>query len=256
MQPTPPTTWAEVPTYVRTILASPFVKRADGGVPGLAHAADVLGWRAGDVNAMWGGPRPLSNLIIGSGLGAGGGYLAGRLAEHFLPSKYFDPQAVRRRGMILGAALGAAVPAYQSLDAVRATGDTGALVETYPPTPDRLKAAQDKEAQDMFAPVIPVDQFNLMVMNDPRTPWRYRAATAGLIEAADAIRGTPDRFVSPFDIARIAAGAGVGLMSGVVAGKALGLLAGLTPQTQQKIQDLGLWAGVIQSVVPKVLGLR
>ncbi len=259
----PPKTWAEVPVYVRAVLASPFAKAADDGdpsfgVPGLSQAADVLGWRAGSLNAMWGGPRPLANLLIGSGVGAGGGYLAGHLASKILPKKYFDREAVRRRAMLLGAAVGSVVPAYQMYDAHKATGDLGSVLEPYPPPPDRWKVAGawTKDAIDMFAPVIPVDPFNRAVMADQNTPWNMRAATAGLVEAADSVRGTGDRYISPWNVAQIAVGAGAGLLSGVIAGKSLGLLAGLTPYAQERIQDLGLWSGVVQAVVPRALGFR
>lgn len=242
-----------MPRAVRAALEQPFRKRADG-IPGVSTAADVLGWRAGDINANWGGPRPVTNLLIGAGLGSLGGWGVGRLAEQFLPERYFDKDAVRRRAMILGAAMGAAPAAWQASHNIRETGDPMSVFEQWPPTKAGAEAWQNG-GQDMFDPVIHRDMFNRAIWADPYTPPRLQGATAGMIEAASAINNGAD-LISPWQVARIAVGAGAGLVSGVIAGKALGMLAGLTPEAQQKIQNLGIWAGVLRSVVPTALGMR
>jgi hypothetical protein len=64
--------------------------------------------------------------------------------------------------------------------------------------------------------------------------------------------GSP--WISPLDIAQVAMGAGAGLMSGLVVGKTLGALAGLSPSGQQQLQQVGLWSGMLSSVVPKIFG--
>jgi hypothetical protein len=249
-----PTTWDGVPAAVRTALADPFVKRSDGtpefgpdGVPVLKHLADVLGWRAGDMNAFWGGPRPVSNLIIGAGLGSLGGYGLGRLAETVLPPKYFEPGAMRRRGALAGAVMGSLPAVWQGFDNVRLSGDPTAVLSRWP------QETTEKVAVDLFAPVIDRDAFNRQVMEFDQTPMPIRAATAGLVEAASAVGGSS--LVTPWDVAKVAVGAGSGLVSGVVAGKALGFLAGLTPVGQEGVQKLGLWSGILSAVVPRALGL-
>jgi len=245
MEYTPPRAWVEVPGAVRAGLVKPFYKKADG-IPGLTHLADVAGWRPGEINETWGGPRVLANLLIGSALGSLGGYGVGRLAEEFLPEEYFTPGEMRKRTAILGGALGALPAAWQTYDVLRQSdGDIGTLTQPYP--------FKEAAADDMFDPIIPRDHFNAMVMGDFQTPMKLRAATAGLVEAASAVRGT--ELVSPFDVARIAVGAGSGLVSGLIAGKALGLLAGLTPHAQKQMQQAGMWSGVIRNVVPQALGL-
>lgn len=251
-----PTIWEEVPGEVRRRLERPFRKQADG-LAGLETAADTLGWRSGPINAMWGGPRPVTNLLVGSALGSLGGWGVGRLAQEILPHSYFDPERVRRRAMLMGAALGAGPALWQAYDNLRTSGgDPASFLESWPqPVKAAAQDAWVKEADDLFAPVIPRDAFNQAVWNDFNTPRPLQAATAGLVEAASLTRGGSD-YVSPFDIARIAVGAGAGLVSGVIAGRALGLLAGLTPEGQQKIQQLGLWAGTLKAVVPQALGLR
>lgn len=250
----PPNTWLEVPAAVRAALLDPFVKKADGegGLPGLANAADVLGWRSGELNAHWGGPRPLTNLLIGAGLGSLGGYGVGRLAEQVLPERYFEPKALRRRGALLGGALLAAPALYQGFDNIRQTGDLESVVQPWP-VPE--KGAAIKESLDMFNPTIHRSAFSQAVFGDQNTPPPLQAATVGLVEAASAIDGGRD-FVSPFSVARVAVGAGAGLVSGVVAGKALGVLAGLTPAAREGLTRIGMWSGILNEVVPKALGLR
>lgn len=246
----PPRTWAEVPAAVRAGLARPFAKRADG-TPGLAHLADVMGWRAGGgpLSDWRGGPRPLANTLIGAGLGALGGYGVGRLGEFLLPERYFTPGAARKRLAILGGALGAVPGAWQAYDNHRQSG--GELSSLLAPWPYPEKEAGEKFS-GLYDPNIPRDPFVQMVMGDQNTPFPLRAMTAGLVEAASAVRGTD--LVSPMDIARVAVGAGSGLVSGVIAGKALGIIAGLTPQGQQKLQDAGMLFGVLKNTVPQALG--
>lgn len=241
----PPRTWAEVPGSVRAALVEPFTKSADG-MPVLHSLGDVMGWRAGDINAHWGGPRPVSSMLIGAALGSLGGYGVGRIGEKLLPERYFTPGAARKRLAILGAALGVAPGAWQAYDNyTQSGGRPGSIFESWP---------HKSSADGLFEPVINRGPFNAAVMNDPNTPWPLRAATAGLVEGAAAVRGTD--YVSPWDVARVAMGAGSGLVSGVLVGKALGLLAGLNQSGQEKIQDIGLWAGVLRNTVPQSLGLR
>jgi hypothetical protein len=250
---TPPTTWAEVPAYVAEVLARPLTKKAEGegtdsGLPVVAPAAEVLGWRVGPLNAWRGGPRPLANLLVGSALGSLGGYGLGRLAEEILPERYFKPGGIHRRTALLGALAGAAPAAWQAYDNVRQTGDLGSVADTWP---QEAKAAAD----ELFAPTISTVRFVNQVMGDPNTPPPLQAATAGLVVAADAVGGNRG-WVSPWDVGRVAVGAGAGLVSGAVAGRVLGLLAGLSPQAQTDVARAGLWAGALKQVVPMALGFK
>ena len=135
---------------------------------------------------------------------------------------------------------------YQGVDSVRHTGDWKSVFDRWP-----AKAAAEKTG-GIFDPVIAVDDFNRSVFHDPNTPLHLRAATAGLTEAASAVRGEPT--VSAWDIAKIAVGAGGGLAAGLVAGKTLGLLAGITPEAQTELMRVGMWAGAIRNTVPAALG--
>ena len=118
--------------------------------------------------------------------------------------------------------------------------------------------------QSWTAP-IPVDQTKDLVWYDPevggRLPVPIRAATSGLVEAAYADRTrrygrSPGmRLVYPTDIARIAAGAGSGYLSGALVGKALGAVFGLSSDTQKKLRQTGALAGIIGNVVPHAVGV-
>lgn len=244
---TAPRTWAEVPAAVRAACEAARTKRADG-VPGVSQLADLAGWRAGPLNAYYGGPRPVTTTLIGGALGALGGYGLGALADRVLPDRYFEPGALRRRGLILGGAAGALPGAYQALDNLRQTGELESFFSRWP-------AGIEKPAHELFEPAIPRDRFQNAVLADPYTPAYLKATTAGLVEAASQSRGGVD-WVTPWDVARVALGAGSGLVSGVVAGKALALLAGLTPHAQDQLKRVGIWTGVLSNVVPQALGLR
>lgn len=102
-------------------------------------------------------------------------------------------------------------------------------------------------------PIIPKDNFNNVVWADPFTPQPIRAATSGLVESASMSQGGV-RWVSPLDVGKIAIGMGSGLVSGMIVGKTLGALAGLTPQAQKSLQNAGTWAGILTNIVPLAFG--
>jgi integrase len=119
-----------------------------------------------------------------------------------------------------------------------------AVVQVY-----KLAAEQVKRAEAPlwpFAPIIPVDPMQRMIMMDPMTPMNIRAGASGLLEAASTVRGSP--LVSPSDIARIAIHCGAGRMVGNWTGRMLGVLAGLTPNAQKRLQDAGEWAGMFSAL--------
>jgi hypothetical protein len=60
--------------------------------------------------------------------------------------------------------------------------------------------------------------------------------------------------ISPSTVINSLASAGVGLATANIAGRTIGALAGLTPGAQEKIQDAGLWAGMLHTVIPPLFG--
>ena len=126
----------------------------------------------------------------------------------------------------------------------------------------------------LVAPTIPVDAFNRVVWNDVRpesnmnnpygtkspwgdnsqpmhTPAALASATTGIISGFGAMVGRP--VISPATVISGLASAGVGLATAHLAGRTLGALAGLTPEAQNKLQDMGMWAGMLHAIIPPVL---
>jgi hypothetical protein len=127
------------------------------------------------------------------------------------------------------------------------------------------KAAETTGA--LFLRSIPVDAFGQVVWNDVRnppnafgtkSPWDDNsqplgtppyaaAAVTGLLSGTAQAAGSP--VVSPWQVASAAAvGTGKGWLTGLAAGRVLGVLAGLRPEAQQKLQSAGLWGGLITGV--------
>lgn len=235
----------------------------------------------GPTNAFLGGPSPLAATLAGGLLGAGLGYGTGTLGEAFLPEEQFRPGRLRRTLALLGGALGAAPGAWWGTVNQREHPQqpgAAAWLSSWPTHPENLKksalaeayqalhdylppaSARLKQAAAAFdtgldvlnqIPVIPRDQFSGVVQQDLYTPPPVRAATVGLVDSASALRGGSP-WVTPGDVARVAIGAGSGYVSGMLAGKTLGALAGLRPDTQQQLQRMGTWAGVLSAVVPLI----
>jgi hypothetical protein len=139
--------------------------------------------------------------------------------------------------------------------------------------PERLQKRADgiMPGHDLFTPSIPVDAFNNAVWTDAwqnpfgsrstfgdnsqqmRTSPQVAAAVSGLVSGAGAARNTSH--VSPWDVA-LAAGtaAGKGWLGGLVLGKTVGTLAGMSPEAQKGLQDVGLWGGLLTGAVNSVFG--
>lgn len=101
---------------------------------------------------------------------------------------------------------------------------------------------------------IPVDSFNQAIWRDPYTSPAVAATASGVVQGASAVNGST--FVSPLDVARIGVGMGAGAVSGMIVGKIFGALAGLKPQAQRSLQQVGMWGGLMQTAVPLLFGRR
>jgi hypothetical protein len=221
------------------------------------------GWSA--ANKALGGPTPLSNALV-SGLVLGGlGYGAGTLAENIIPEHYLDRGRIRKPLGIVGLLAGLGV------GHLGARGTAKALNQGYlkswitnnntPIPPPKTAAAS---STGLFAPTIPVDAFNRAIWADASSGYnqtgivaghtspQIAAATTGIMRGVAAQTRSP--IVSPANVINTLASAGVGLATAHVAGRTLGALAGLTPPAQSKLQDMGLWAGMLHSVIPPLFG--
>jgi hypothetical protein len=228
-------------------------------------------------NKALGGPTPLSNGIVSSLLLGGLGYGTGALAEQLFPERYMRRGRLRKTLGLLGAGTGlgvGALNAYATAQALKqpylkslvTKNDTPVVYpfekESYvtnygfnpanPMVPD---------AVGMHQPTISVPQFNTTMWRDVQkgminpygpfgqhTPPPIAAAATGLMSGIST--GLQSPIIRPIDVVRGFASAGVGLATANIAGRTLSALAGLTPEAQHKLQDLGLWGGMMHAVMP------
>lgn len=118
---------------------------------------------------------------------------------------------------------------------------------------DDLYKKASSNVSNIMLPRMQKDPFNQMIISDPYTSMAIKAKTIGMIEAASQAKGGAT-WISPFDIARIAVGMGSGAVSGMLVGKTLGALAGITPEAQQGLQRAGILAGLLTNIVPQAFG--
>lgn len=234
-------------------------------IPGLKHVFE-------GGQALLGGPRPLTNGIVSSLLLGGLGYGTGALAEQLFPARYLERGKLRRTLGLLGAGTGLGIGAlngYANARALKIPYLKGLITNNKTPVvyPFEKESFMDNSGfgfQSMQQPSIPVSQFNNAMwrdvqkgMNNPygtHTPLPIAAATTGLMTGISTGVGSP--IIRPMDVVRGIASAGVGLATAHLAGKTLSALAGLTPEAQNKLQDMGLWAGMLTAVVPPLFGRR
>lgn len=241
-------------------------------VPGLEPV-----WKGG--NKLLGGPTPLSNGIMAGLLLGGLGYGGGALTEYLFPERYVQRGKLRRTlGLAgLGSGLGlGALNAYSNARAMKTNWWRGLLTDNRTLPPYMEKALQEKQSfmgsgfainpgdMQLYNQRINVPQFNSMVWNDVQrgmlrptgmhTTPQVAAAATGLMGGLSAQSRSP--IISPATVIGGIASAGVGLATANLAGRALSALAGLTPAAQTKLQDMGLYAGMLHAIVPPLFGGR
>lgn len=269
---------------------SPVASTIAGGLLGAAGGYGA-GWLAKHVLPEdWDREKvPRNWAMIGAGLGALPG-VAG-IAAHlntgqsiFAPGPFNEPDApvppvphpwavklrqaaktVHQKGLQFDERLGgdwqpyhdavanvkARIGAYKDVGEAIGTGWQNTLAE-------KRSYSDDGYDVDKYTPIIPVNQFNQTVWNDPRVANRLstgdQAAMTGLVTGAAQQNGTLSPFVTPFDVARIAIGMGSGYVSGKVVGDALGWMFAAPDSVQEKLKNTGMWAGVVKSLVPLAFG--
>jgi hypothetical protein len=202
------------------------------------------------------------------------GYGTGAALENLFPRQYVERGKLRKTLGLAGAGLGAGFGLHNAVATSRATG-RGLFQSLI--TPNSLPfdpVARTKNSFDamsasglsvrsgpgaqLFAPTVSVPQFNNAAWNDVQrgmytggaqfTPPAYAAAATGLMSGISAAQRSP--IIRPVDVIRGIASAGVGLATANVAGRALSAMAGLTPAGQQKLQEIGIWGGMMHAIVP------
>jgi len=248
----------------------------------------------GNVARLLGGPNALTSALLGGALSAGLGWGAGKAIELVTPRDKLKRGRLSGNLALLGGLGGAGLLGLiHGAPLVHKYGWRGLLTPgpfngnyiNEGPDPNEwmitakqpVKTAEwlrrktdvlkmmtgiDFERDELFEkmsvdagfalPKIPVDQFNNMIFADQHTPQPVQAAAAGLTTGAALATGSP--LVSPFDVGRIAVGMGSGYLSGMLVGKTLGALAGVSPDVQKKLQQTGVWAGMLKTIVPLAFG--
>lgn len=235
-------------------------------------------------------PGPLQSMLTGGLAGGALGYGAGWLGEKLMPERWQKNRlkwTLAMMGMGGGMLPGAIMGTVYKANGLPFSGD-GSLLRRKslvpPPAADLGKTAVDNGfvsddyhsrmatiAVDTFhkaadfgitgfgSDPIPVDTFNRVLWADPRVADRLepatQAAASGLTLAAANLPGKRQtNFVTPMDMARVAAGMGSGYVSGAIVGKGLGLLLGMPEATQERLKNTGMWAGIVANLVPIAFG--
>lgn len=230
-------------------------------IPYLSHAYDFG-------NKILGGPSPLSKAIVSGLMLGGAGYGAGALAENLFPKRYIKRGPFRRTLGMLGLGAGAVLGGVNAYSNARLNNQSflRALVSRNDntETPPAIKELQEKAGNfsqaSLYAPTVSVPNFNAATWqsvsqnNGFSPPPSYAAAATGLMSGLSAQQRSP--IIRPVDVIRGVASAGVGLATANIAGRALSAMAGLTPDGQKKLQDMGMWGGMLHAIVPSVFGQR
>lgn len=240
------------------------IKKA--ALPYVAPAFDFL-------NGTLGRSTPLANGVVSALMLGGLGYGAGALAENLFPERYVRRGTLRRNLGLAGAAAGVGLGlnnAYATSRKMR-QGFLPSLVTPNTTQVPILPGSEKVGSQfgqnfenSLFAPSVSVPQFNNAAWNDVQrgmytgnsqfTPPAYAAAATSLMTGISAAQNSP--IIRPSDVIRGIASAGVGLATANIAGRALSAMAGLTPAGQEKLQDMGLWGGMMHAIVPAIFGQR
>jgi len=205
----------------------------------------------------------------------GAGYGAGALMENLFPERYLSRGTLRRNLGLLGLGAGGALGLNNAYAMSRRRPDIGFWKSWVTPNNTSIHKPPQMPAQEkvgfasfqpqfnnasLFAPTVSVPQFNQAAWQDVQrgmytggsqfTPPSYAAAATGIMSGISTAQNSP--IIRPVDVIRGIASAGVGLATANVAGRALSAMAGLTPAGQEKLQDMGLWGGMMHAIVPSM----
>ena len=207
-------------------------------------------------------PSPLAAMLASGMLGAGLGYGGAGLLSGFLPGKW-DKKKFRRSGLLLGGMLGAAPGALETFKSLligqpvtdgshllhkNNNAKTGAWNDDYLLHTPRYSTGPIIDSDAMLHTI-----WRSPMVSGQLTP-KERSLMTGVLSGAQHIANSP--YVTPVDMARLTAGMGCGYASGLVAGKVLGTLTGMPPDTQKTLANTGMYAGIVKAILPMVFGLK
>lgn len=202
-------------------------------------------------------PGPLASAALLGSLGAGAGYVGSKAFNWLRGSNKRNSDRLARTASITGGLLGLTPAAIMML--MNKGGGKPLLSNSS--WMFKKGNYEDEPVFSKSASVIPVDTFQEMIWNDAdithRLPTSIIGASSALIEGAQRTgtgrsHGLP--FVTPVDVARMAVGLGSGYASGMLVGKALGGLFGVSDQSQKILRQSGAAAGLLRAVVPLAYG--
>lgn len=239
----------------------------------------------------FGGPNAVTNSVVGALIGGGLGYGGGRLAEMLLPERHFERGRLSKNLALAGAVLGGTPGLVQGVTHMgmnHTAGDPSTYRSWLQPTnaqkvapnstawrkhvlgkmagaePTSTQAAiLRRSAKCAMATMsglgnpgmrpINVDEFNNVIWHDPYSPPAVNAAAAGVVSGIQQHYGgasvlTPRHFIKGL------AAAGVDAATATVAGGVLGVLGGLKPESQQTLQQMGLWSGLMRGSIGSIFG--
>ena len=112
---------------------------------------------------------------------------------------------------------------------------------------DNVKVSEDSTD---YPPInLPLFSQNIWYAAPPQLA---RASTAILETAQRMPDGIGTHWVTPAQMGHLAASMGAGYVSGMLVGKALGALTGMPEETQERLAQTGMYAGIVKALLPKL----
>jgi hypothetical protein len=240
--------------------ASPVTGMLTSGLlgAGLGYGAGVIGEHM--LPERWQRGRLRKTL---AGLGAGVGMLPGMIlgglnkanGQPFNSTQLLGPPS-EPRPTPMAPLPDNPTPAPLYDDGVRTAADQAA---------DRALAGSVYAVADALAPVGEIKEASYIpaidVANLNRSLWdtganpQLAGMTMGAVAAAQQLPGGKEPgWVTPVQMAGLAARMGAGWLSGALVGAALGVLTGMPQETQKKLRDTGMYVGVVEALVPRLFG--
>lgn len=109
-----------------------------------------------------------------------------------------------------------------------------------------------KKALGWNDPNIPVNAFNQSIYNTPGMNQNAINNIPNALNATQTITNAP--WVSPAQVAGTLVNAGIGAATGAIIGKTIGALCGISPQTYNTIKNMGMYAGMMNTMGNAITG--
>lgn len=229
------------------------------------------------------GISPATAAILSAGVGGGLGYLLDRWKEHSgeeVENKWLRPVTFGAIASLPAIAMGAARHSYDvgpagnhglpflkrwfmdnntfwrnspyAIYNLRKRNEEVAnmMSDEYQSKRMRSKGASLREKRSYFGlPPINVNDFNQQIWADAsrgQTPTQSAGFVSNTLNQTSNSVGS--NLVTPGQVINTMLNAGIGYGTAWLAGKTLGALAGVSPETQEKLQEIGAWGGMMRGI--------